>query len=285
MTHAAIRGDYPSGMEQMNAKPLQERIRLDGVNHSFPGDEGVVKALSDIDLSIGDGEFVSIVGPSGCGKSTILNLIAGIIKVQTGEVVLDGEHVAGRIQADRVGYMFARDCLFPWRTAAGNVELAYEFHRRRSGNTANEAERADQIREYLDLVGLSGFGNHFPAQLSQGMRQRVALARTLAHGPEILLMDEPFAALDAQTKLVLEQEFLRIWERDRKTVVLVTHDIVEAISMSDRVVVMSARPGSIKDIHKVEVERETRSGGDPFDPRLNDLYKTIWEALRPEVGN
>lgn len=258
------------------------KIELRGVSRTFASDAGTVTAISDVDLEVAAGEFHSVVGPSGCGKSTILNLIAGLDQPDAGSVTVDGEPVT-RVQADKIGYMFARDCLLPWRTALENVVLGFEFAESGRSRRGLQRESYDRARTYLDLVGLSGFQDHHPRQLSQGMRQRVALARTLAHGPEILLMDEPFAAVDAQTKLILEEEFLGIWMRERKTVIFVTHDISEAVAMSDRVSVMSARPGRIKAEYAIPLSREYRAKTDMFDPTISQLCKEIWTSLRPEV--
>lgn len=251
------------------------RIALSGVTHRF----GPVTAIKDVDITIADGEFVSVVGPSGCGKSTILHLVAGLLPTQTGAVTVDGRAVAGKVQADKVGLMFARDCLFPWRNALKNVLVARDM---RGASRDSREAGPERARELLELVGLGGFEKHYPSQLSQGMRQRVALARTLAHNPDILLLDEPFAAVDAQTKVLLRQRFLSIWEQDRKTVLLITHDIGEAVTMSDRVVVMTARPGRIKAVHEIDVPREGRSD-DPFDPSLSVYFRRVWEDLLPEM--
>lgn len=203
-----------------------------------------VVALEDVNLEIPDGQFVALVGASGCGKTTLMNMIAGLVKPTVGTVEVGGE--APRLPNLDIGYMFARDALLPWRSARRSVELPLEV---RGWDRQRRRERADAM---LDLVGLADKHTQYRNQLSQGMRQRVALARTLASDPSILLMDEPFAALDARTKLTLEGEFLRIWENggeSRKTVIFVTHDLDEAVLLADRVVIMLPRPGRIaKDI-------------------------------------
>ena len=253
----------------------QTKIAISNLSHRFEIDGREVLALADISLEIDDGEFVAIIGPSGCGKSTLLNIISGLFAPSTGRVTVDGRPVTGL--NPRIGYMFARDALLPWRTALANVEFGLEL---RGGAVRERRERAQEL---LRVAGLQGFEASYPSQLSQGMRQRVALARTLAIDPDIVLMDEPFGALDAQTKLVLEDEFLRIWERHRKTVVFVTHDLFEAIAMADRVVVFGAHPGRIKSIVGVDLPRPRSVTGGRFGPRFQDLYERLWEDLRYEV--
>jgi len=248
----------------------QTKIAISNLSHRFEIDGREVLALADISLEVADGEFVAIIGPSGCGKSTLLNIISGLFAPSTGRVTVDGRPVTGL--NPRIGYMFARDALLPWRTALANVEFGLEL---RGGAVRERRERA---RELLRVAGLQGFEASYPSQLSQGMRQRVALARTLAIDPDIVLMDEPFGALDAQTKL-----FLRIWERHRKTVVFVTHDLFEAIAMADRVVVFGAHPGRIKSIVGVDLPRPRSVTGGRFGPRFQDLYERLWEDLRYEV--
>lgn len=204
---------------------------------------GEVVAVDDLSLTVQDKEFVCIVGPSGCGKSTLLRVIAGLSRPQTGEVTLDGERVT-EPGADR-GMVFQSYTLFPWLTVQGNVE----FGPRLSGLWPEEC--AEVAHRYIDLVGLTGFEHAYPKELSGGMQQRAALARALANDPEILLMDEPFGALDAQTRSLMQELLLRVWEQTHKTVLFVTHDIEEAILLADRIYVMTARPGRIK--HEVRV--------------------------------
>src|SRR5229473_1107209 len=236
----------------------QTKIAISNLSHRFEIDGREVLALADISLEVDDGEFVAIIGPSGCGKSTLLNIISGLFAPSTGRVTVDGRPVTGL--NPRIGYMFG-------------LEL-------RGGAVRERRERA---RELLRVVGLQGFEASYPSQLSQGMRQRVSLARTLAIDPDIVLMDEPFGALDAQTKLVLEDEFLCIWERHRKTVVFVTHDLFEAIAMADRVVVFGAHPGRIKSVVDVDLPRTRSVTGGRFGPRFQHLYERLWEDLRYEV--
>jgi NitT/TauT family transport system ATP-binding protein len=212
-------------------------IALEGIRHGFAKDGKVVRALWDLDLNIEPGEFVSIVGPSGCGKTTLLTMVAGLDRPKVGSVKIDGKPVTG--PSSQVAYMLARDALLPWRTVRGNVEYGLTIRK------IDKQERRRRSTEWLKRVGLIDFADARVAELSQGMRQRVAVARTLALLPSILLMDEPFAALDAQNRLLQQQEFLKLWERIRSTVILVTHDLQEAIMLSDRVVLISHRPGRV----------------------------------------
>lgn len=212
-------------------------IRFDNVEHAFVQGQSVVDAVAGVSLDIRGGSFVSLVGPSGCGKTTLLNMVAGVVRPTHGTVTLGGPPVTG--PSPLVSYMLARDALMPWRSMKGNVLIGLETR----GTPREEARR--RAEEWLARVGLTDFGNANVWQLSQGMRQRVALARTLALEPECVLMDEPFAAVDAQTRVVLQAEFLGLWERLGSTVMFVTHDILESVLLSDRVVLMSRRPGRV----------------------------------------
>jgi NitT/TauT family transport system ATP-binding protein len=215
------------------------------------------------------------VGPSGCGKSTILNMIGGLVVPSGGEILVDGRAVAGA-PPSQVGYVFQKDTVFPWRTVERNIALGLEYRRVPAG------EQAARVREAIALAGLQGFEDAFPATLSGGMRQRVALMRSLVVDPEILLMDEPFGALDTHTKLSLHAELLRVWEAKRQTVVFVTHDLSEAITLADRVVVMTRRPGRIKLLYDVRIPRPR----DVIRLRETDEYlreyQEIWHALGEE---
>jgi len=250
-------------------------IRVEHVSHWFESNEGRVLAVDDVSLEIPRGQFISVVGPSGCGKTTVMNMIAGLIQPTEGRVTIDGKPCQGTNR--HIGYMFARDGLMPWRTAQKNVEFGLELR------GVGRRERHERSAELLSTVGLDGFGRHFPKQLSQGMRQRVAVARTLATDPEIFLLDEPFAALDAQTRVLLQNEFLDIWENLGNTVVFVTHDLTEAIALADRVVVFSARPGRIKLDIPVDIPRPRDVASIRFEAKFNDISETIWQALRDEV--
>lgn len=243
-------------------------ISLAGVRHRF---QASTEALADIELSVGRGEFVSIVGPSGCGKTTVLNLVAGLLPLQTGQLqVLGGAPRAGRHD---VAYMLARDCLYPWLTAQGNAELG-------NATRGMPADRRRGIaRELLRRVGLAGFEDAYPRQLSHGMRQRVALARTFAMPSPVLLMDEPFGALDAQTKLVLAEVLLELWQKEQRSVLFITHDLGEAVALSDRVVVMSCRPGRILADVRIELERPRSVRALQTDARFHRIYAELWVHL------
>jgi NitT/TauT family transport system ATP-binding protein len=233
-----------------------------------------VLALSDVSFSVEDGEFMAIVGPSGCGKTSMLNIIAGLLPYEEGDVLIDGKRVNGP-GIDRA-VVFQHASLLPWRTIAGNVRYGMELQKR--FDEATMKERADH---FIKLVGLSGFERHYPSELSGGMQQRVNLARALAADPVVLLMDEPFAALDAQTREFMQAELLKIWSKAKKTVVFITHQINEAIYLADRVVVMSARPGRVKDVFKVPFERP-RNLSLKRDARFLELEDSVWRLIEEE---
>lgn len=243
-------------------------IEIRDVVHRF---DGMVLAVSHATLHVAPGEFVSIVGPSGCGKTTLLNLVAGLLRVQEGSIsVADAPPRAGRHD---VAYMLARDSLLPWLDALHNAGFGAEIR------SVPRERRDARARALLTRVGLGGFEHAYPKALSHGMRQRVALARTFCLDSPILLMDEPFGALDAQTKLQLEEVLLSLWTGERRTVVFITHDLSEAVALSDRVVVMSARPGTfIADI-KVDLPRPRSVRALQRDARYHDVYATIWSKL------
>jgi NitT/TauT family transport system ATP-binding protein len=253
-------------------------VRLSGVDKVFSrGGQPVTTALEGIDLTIGRGEFVSLIGPSGCGKSTLLRLIGDLVAPTHGEVIVNGKP-ADRARRDRdYGMVFQAPVLFEWRTVEDNVKLPLEI----MGRSA--ADRTARAREMLDLVELGEFSKHYPYQLSGGMQQRVAIARALSFEPAILLMDEPFGALDEMTRERMNSEVLRIWERTGTTIVFVTHSIPEAVFLSSRVVVMSARPGRITDVVTIDLPRprgeETRES-----PRYFEHVTAVREGLRAGGG-
>lgn len=250
-------------------------IVVDDVGKYFVRRGREVQALASVSLEVADGEFVALVGPSGCGKSTLMNLIAGILVPSSGRIVHDGREVHGINRG--VGYLTQVDGLLPWRSAEDNITLPLEI----KGVPA--PERRARARQMLELVNLTQFHRHYPSELSGGMRKRVALAQVLVYDPGTLLMDEPFGALDAQLKLVLQDELLKIWEGRHNTVVFVTHDLGEAISLADRVVVFTGRPGQIKSIEKVELPRPRNVYKLRFDREFQALYEKIWSALEPEI--
>ncbi|MGI5838136.1 MAG: ABC transporter ATP-binding protein [bacterium] len=237
---------------------------------------GETAALADISFVVRDGEFISIVGPSGCGKSTLLSVIAGLVRPTVGRAYIDGSEVSE--PSRKIGYMLQQDYLFEWRTIFGNALLGPEIQ----GKATPETRR--RVSTLLDKYGLGAFKDHYPRQLSGGMRQRAALIRTMAVDPEIFLLDEPFSALDYQTRLTLEGEVHQILRQAGKTVILVTHDISEAISLSDRVIVISRRPGTIKSDHPI---RLTGTHLTPFTareaPEFNTYFDLIWEELDVRV--
>ena len=250
-------------------------ITINAAGKTFRSNGRATVALSPVDLEIKDGEFVSLIGPSGCGKSTLLNMIAGIVPASGGVIEHDGRAIVGPNTG--AGYMTQQDSLLPWRTAAENIALPLLIR------GAAKVETQSRVSEMLALVGLRNFGGHYPAELSGGMRKRVALAQCLAYNPGTLLLDEPFGALDAQLKLLMQAELMRIWEANRKTIVFVTHDLTEAITLSDRVVVFSSRPGRIKEIRHIDLPRPRDPLKIQFDAGFRELHQSLWDALAPEI--
>lgn len=265
----------------LTAEPKGSRIDLDHVGQAFTRGAGkaasTLNVLQDVNLTIAPGEFLSLVGPSGCGKSTLLDLIGGLSRPSQGAVRLDGRVVTGS-GLDR-GIVFQQYALLPWRTSLQNVAFGLEAQ-----GGWSRAQRLEKARHYLDLVGLAGFEQHYPHELSGGMKQRVAIARSLAFEPKVLLMDEPFAALDAQTRETLQDELLRIWETTQRTILFITHGIDEAVYLGQRVAVMTSRPGRIK--HVVEIEgREGRKADADWrsSPEFVRQRHAIWTLLHDEV--
>ncbi|HEY9207398.1 MAG TPA: ABC transporter ATP-binding protein [Candidatus Methanoperedens sp.] len=263
-------------MEKIIAKGVKKKFKLK--DHQQVNNNGSVsneiEVLNGIDLSIRNGEFLVVVGPSGCGKSVLLDIIAGLTNSTSGYVYLDGKMVEG--PNIKTGYVFQQYALFPWRNALSNIEFGLETQ------NIPKVERTKIAKKLLSLFGLSDFWDRFPYQLSGGMQQRVAIARALATNPDILLMDEPFAALDAQTREILQNELLRIWEGTRTTVVFVTHSIDEAIFLADRVAVMTARPGVVKQVIDIDLPRP-RDGNIRSSPEFADNRHKVWDLLKGEV--
>ena len=235
-------------------------------------EDHTVHALEAINLHVDEGEFVSLLGPSGCGKTTLLKCLDGLIPFDRGEIRVSGRPISGPGR-DRA-FVFQNFALFPWRTVLGNVTIALEA----AGKP--KAERDEIALKYIEMVGLEGFTNHHPHELSGGMQQRVGIARALAVDPEILLMDEPFGALDAQTRELMQIELLAIWERTRKTVVFVTHSVDEALFLSGRIAIMSARPGTIAEVMKVPFEYPRHEYDVKRDPAFAEMRYELWEKLR-----
>jgi len=250
------------------------KIQIENITRTFSqkgrGKERFT-ALKDFSLNVEDGELVTIVGPSGCGKSTLLDLLVGLSRPDTGSIAIDGKPITGPA-LDR-GIVMQGYALFPWRTVRRNIEFGLEIKK------IPKAERRDLAEHYIDLVDLKGFENHYPYELSGGMQQRVAIARALAFDPEVLFMDEPFAAVDAQTRETMQDELLSIWQKTRKTVVFVTHSIEEAVGLADRVAVMSKSPGTIKEVVKIDLPRPRTIGSVRNTPDFSILSHRVWELL------
>lgn len=262
----------PSLEADTHCQPI---LTVNNVGRHFDTDEGAVVALEDISFSVNESEFVSVIGPSGCGKSTLFNLIGGLLPMGEGGIRVAGEPIDGPHPA--IGMVFQEDATFPWRTVLENVAFPLELQ------GVPKAERFEQAQRFVNLVGLAGFERRYPAELSGGMRQRVSIARTLAHEPKLLLMDEPFAALDEQTRLLLGDKVLQIQQALRQTVLLITHNITEAVQLSDRVLIMTYRPGRIKRIVAIDLPR----------PRTSEMLSSevfgryiaeIWADLREEAS-
>lgn len=249
------------------------RIQVKGITKTFPTREGLVTAIRNVNLEALDQEFTCIVGPSGCGKSTLFNIIAGLLEPTSGEVLVDGKSIAGG-KSGRIGYMQQKDLLIPWRTVMENVTIGLEIQRR------PRAEALESAHKYLQLFGLQRYADSYPTSLSGGMKQRVALMRTLAMGQDVILMDEPFQSLDYPTRIALETDLLDMVRDLRKTVLFVTHDIEEAVSIADKVYVLSRGPGTVKDLHTVRLNMKRES---PIDARKNPdfhvHYAAIWSQL------
>lgn len=233
------------------------------------------QALKDFTLSIDQGEFIAIVGPSGCGKSTLLDIISGLVKTESGSISIDGKVVNGPA-LDR-GFVMQGYALFPWRTIRKNVEFGLELKK------VPKKERNTISDEFIELVGLKGFEDRYPHELSGGMKQRVAIARSLAYDPEVLLMDEPFAAVDAQTRETLQDELMNIWDKTNKTIIFVTHSIEEAVLLADRVVVMTKNPGTIKKIVNIDLPRPRTNSDMRVSADYNWITNTVYEYLHNKV--
>ena len=250
------------------------RVVIDLVGKQFAGADGSpVTALENVCLSVEQEEFVVLVGPSGCGKSTLLNMVGGLLAPTSGRIFVEG------LTEDRdpsVGMVFQEVGLFPWRTVESNIGFGLEE------STLTVAQRLERIRRQIELVGLSGFEKAYPHQLSGGMRQRAGIARTLVIQPDMLLMDEPFSALDAQTRTLMQEELLRIWETNRLSTLYVTHNIQEAVYLADRVVVLSRRPGRVKSILQIDLPRHGRDGAEHIS-RFNSYCDHIWGLIRKDA--
>ena len=254
----------------------QPVIELSHVNRRFVTPDGKsLTALRDFTMTVEAGQFVAIVGPTGCGKSTTLNLITGLACASGGEVRVMGEPVSGI--DPRIGFVFQADALFPWKSVLGNVMAGPLFR------GLVKAEAKSLAMDWVSRVGLGGFENHYPHQLSGGMRKRVALAQTFINKPEILLMDEPFSALDVQTRILMQDELLKLWSQDKASVVFVTHDLDEAIALADKVYVLTSGPATVKSSYDIDLPRPRVTSEIRYDAKFIALSKLIWNDLREEV--
>ncbi|MBR0932474.1 ABC transporter ATP-binding protein [Bradyrhizobium jicamae] len=256
--------------------PDTRRVEVKGLSKSFQLAKTTIEAVRNVSFDVRRGEFVALLGPSGSGKSTVLNMIASLIRPSGGDVLIDGKRVVAGKATSNVGYVFQRDTLFPWRSIADNIGYGLEL----AGVAAHE--RKERIAECVAQAGLKGFESAYPSALSGGMRQRVALMRTLIVEPQILLMDEPFGALDTHTKIDMHEVLLRIWEREQQTVLFVTHDLGEALTLADRIILFSARPGRIKDMFEVDFARPRDAVKVRETPRYAELFQHIWHSLGEE---
>ena len=251
---------------------MESILEVKNISKKYQGKEGEVLAIENVNFRIKEGEFVSIIGPSGCGKSTLLSIISGLESKTNGEIYIEGEKVEGI--SPKIGYMLQKDCLLDWRTIWSNTIFGLEIK-----GKVNE-ENKKYVEELLKKYNLYEFRNKYPSELSGGMRQRVALIRTLAIKPKILLLDEAFSALDYQTRIMVTNDIYNILRKEKITTLMVTHDISEAISMADRVLVLSKRPGTVKDIHKIDFEMENRN---PINcrenPKFSKYFNTLWKEL------
>jgi len=264
-------------MAQALDTPQAAAVAFHGVTKSFvTRDDAVVSALQDVSFDVAPGEFVAIVGPSGCGKSTTLNILAGLLQPTRGSATIRGRSPA-EARFD-VGYVVQQDTVLPWKRVRENVELGLVIRK------VAPLRRRERAAHLLEMMGLAGFEDAYPHELSGGMRKRVGLATTLAYNPSILLMDEPFGSLDAQTRVLMQDELLRVWEAERRTVLFVTHDLPEAISLADRVIVMTARPARIKMQYRVDLPRPRSAVDARFHPNFEALHMRIWSDLRPELS-
>ena len=265
-------------MDMSASRLAGEPVRIDvrGLSKAFKVDGRTLAAVDDVSFTVKKGEFVAFLGPSGSGKSTVLNMIAKLLQPTSGSIFIDGEASRARQANSKVGYVFQKDNLFPWKTIADNIGYGLELR------GISKRDRQDRVAASLDQAGLTEFANAYPSALSGGMRQRAALMRTLIVEPEILLMDEPFGALDTHTKIDMHEVLLKLWDRAQQTVLFVTHDLAEALTLADRIIMFSARPGRIKDMYEVDLPRPRDAVKLPELPRYGELFQHIWHSLGEE---
>lgn len=252
---------------------MQEILKVKNLSKKYQNQEGEILALQNVNFRVNKGEFVSIIGPSGCGKSTLLSIIAGLENKTTGQIYLDGKEINGI--SSEIGYMLQKDCLLEWRNILSNTMFGLEV------KGIKNKENQEYVENLLKKYNLYDFKDKYPSELSGGMRQRVALIRTLAIRPKVLLLDEAFSALDYQTRIMVTNDIYQILRKENITAIIVTHDISEAISMSDRVLVLTNRPGTIKDIHKIDFETESRTPLNTREnPKFSRYFNILWKELR-----
>jgi len=268
------RSDAPTFV--MHAGKELPAIRFADVRLAFVGQERDLLALDGVSFDVPPGRITSVVGPSGCGKTTLLRLAAGLIGASSGTVLYNGAPVDGLNTG--VGYVTQDNNLFPWLTALGNVEFPLAIR------GIGRGQRRERALHWLRLVGLEGFGNHYPSQLSGGMQKRVSIVRTLIYEPAVVLLDEPFGALDAQTRMGLHHELLELWREKKSTMLFITHDLVEAITLSDQIVVMTRRPGRVKEIYEVPLVRPRNVFEIYLEPGFDAAYAALWKHFKSEIG-
>jgi NitT/TauT family transport system ATP-binding protein len=250
-------------------------VRFDDVCLVFDAASANVRALDGVTFDVPVGQITTVVGPSGCGKTTLLRLVAGLTMPSSGQVLYNGEKIAGL--NTEVGFITQDSNLYPWLTALGNVEFPLAVR------GVPKAERRERAREWLQLVGLTGFENNYPSELSGGMQKRVAIARTLIYEPEVVLMDEPFGALDAQTRMMLHHELLQLWDKRATTILFITHDLVESITLSDHIVVLTRRPGRVSAKYQVPLRRPRNVFQIFLEPHFENFYATLWNHFKSEL--
>jgi NitT/TauT family transport system ATP-binding protein len=273
---AAQRGDArAAAIHAVEDKPVSA-IRFDEVRLTFAGQDRDVVALDRVSFDVPPGKITSVVGPSGCGKTTLLRLAAGLVSASAGSVFCSGARVDSLNTS--VGFVTQDSNLFPWLTAVGNVEFPLAIR------GMARVERRDKALHWLRLVGLEGFENHYPSQLSGGMQKRVSIVRTLIYEPSVVLLDEPFGALDAQTRMGLHHELLELWREKKSTMLFITHDLVEAITLSDQIIIMTRRPGRVKQVYEVPLARPRNVFEIYLEPGFEKAYSTLWEHFKSEIS-
>ncbi len=256
--------------------PVDAAIEFDDVSLAFGGDGGAMMALDHVSLTVPRGQITTVVGPSGCGKTTLLRLVAGLLAPSSGRTLYNGSEVRGLNTG--IGFVTQDSNLFPWATAVANIEFPLAVR----GVPARE--RRERAMEWIANVGLSGFENSYPSQLSGGMQKRVSIARAFIYEPEVILLDEPFGALDAQTRMMLHHQLLQLWQKRRMTMLFITHDLVEAITLSDQVVVMTKRPGRVKERYRIPLARPRNVFEIYLEPGFDDAYGALWQHFKAEMS-